>query len=137
MEKFNFGILLYFGLIIGLAVGLFLLQPEFEKDMYVSGEELEINNVKFNGTSGFSNNSILFNLENKNSEMDVVVNRVKVVSADSFNRTFYVIPEENNFPMGSKRQITLTNVGWMKDIKYVILIFSSTNTLCDSFTITA
>ena len=136
MKKFNFGLLLYFGLIIGLAVGLFLLQPEFEKELNVSGEELEIINVKFNGTSGFSNNSILLNIENKNSEMDVVVNRVKV-SRYSFNRTFSVIPEENNFPMGSKRQITLTNVGWVKDIKYVILIFSSTNTLCDSFTKTA
>ena len=48
-----------------------------------------------------------------------------------------VLNEENNFSMGSKGQITLTNVGWMKDIKYAILIFSSTNTLCDSITKTA
>ncbi len=137
MEKFNFGLLcLYFGVIIGLSVAYLLFVGEFEKDMYVSGEELEINNVKFIGTSGFSNNSILLNLENKNSEMDVVVNRVKI-SRYSFNRTFSVIPEENNFPMGRKGQITLTNVGWMNDIKYAILIFSSTNTLCGSITKTA
>ena len=139
MDISDLGILLLIsGLLVGSAMGwYFIFLPELQQDTYeVRQEEIIINNVEFKGTSGLANNSIILFVENNNRVMNVVVKQVNVLG-DSFNRTFSIIPEENNYPTKSQGQITLTNVGWMKNIEYKIYIISSNGMLCGAIHIIA
>lgn len=137
MEKSGFGILL---LVVGLVVyslGVFFLAIEYDQNRFeTTWEELTINNVEFNGISGSENNSVILFLENKNRRTNVIAKQVNILGIN-FNRTFSVIPEENNYPTISQGQINLTNVGWTEDIEYEIRIISSNGSVCGAITKTA
>ncbi|MEJ2240915.1 MAG: hypothetical protein P8Y18_02065 [Candidatus Bathyarchaeota archaeon] len=137
MEKSSFGILL---LVVGLVVhslGVFFLAIEYDQNRFEpTWEELTINNIEFNGISGSENNSVILFLENKNRRTNVIAKEVNILGV-SFNQTFSVKPEENNYPTRSQGQITLANVGWVEGIEYEIRIISSNGSVCGAITKTA
>ena len=137
MDKIVFGILLSVAVVsVGLSVGFSLFVPEFEKGLYKPDEAIIINNVKFEGTSGYENNSIVLFFEKENIETNVVVKKVYVYW-EGLNRTFSIKPEENNYVTKIHGQITLIDVGWIKNTDYNFYVFASNGVLCGSINKTA
>jgi hypothetical protein len=113
MEKSDVVILVSVAGLLTVVFGGFLLPEQHPFELRT--DETTVTNVEFEGTSGSESNSVVLYVENRNKVMDLVVKQVQVLS-DGFNRTLSIKPEESNYPTGSQGQITLTDVGWTKDI---------------------
>lgn len=133
MEKSDAVILVSVAGLLTIVFGGFLLPEQHPYELRT--DEITVTNVEFEGASGSESNSVVMYVENRNKVMDVVVKQVQVLS-DGFNRTLSIKPEEANYPTGSQGQITLTDVGWTKDIEYQFRVISSNGAVCGAFTTT-
>ena len=133
MEKSDAVILVSVVGLLTVVFGGFLLPEQHPFELRT--DEITVTNVEFEGASGSESNSVVMYVENRNKVMDVVVKQVQVLS-DGFNRTLSIKPEEANYPTGSQGQITLTDVGWTKNIEYKFRVISSNGAVCGAFTTT-
>ena len=118
-------ILLIVALVIGLAVMLLVVLPEYQGNKYeISTEMIAFENITFKGTSGEANNSIILILRNAHSRINVVLEQANVTGY-GVNEIFSITPEEKNIPRKTQRQVTLPNVGWTEGHEYKIELITS------------
>ena len=133
MHKTSFKIPILLGLIIGVSAVSFFVYSTYENTAFEPRvAEITITKAEFIGISGLENNGVILYLENNNKVIDVTVKDV-CIFAEGFNRTFSVSPEENDYPTRSQGQITLTNVGWTKNVEYKLWVLTHDGMVCGAF----